>query len=326
MSNEPSADPAGQMKSESVPAQNRQDPQAFTYENDSPSGTAAAKNQAESGQVQDRQAPQNRQADQSRKDAQNTKDAQDQVNLDQALEVVMDAGLLFLRAGAEVYRAENTINRLGKSIPGVDDCVAYVTVTGMMCTMIAHGQTVTRIARVQGTSHNISVINAINQLSRNAERYHFSADQIRAILSRIKKIKSYSKGQRALFGALGALGFAIFFNGTWFEILAVFLIGLVIQMICSLLEKYELNLVFVNGLAAFGAAYVSEWIHSFYPLAKVDVLIISSIMLLVPGLTMTNAIRDTVMGEYLSGVVRGAEALIIAVSIALGVGLALTMF
>lgn len=248
------------------------------------------------------------------------------IDLDKTIAVVMEAGVLFLQAGAEVYRAESTINRLGKSIPGVDDCISYVTVTGIMCSMVAKEQTVTRIARVGNGSRNLTIINAVNQLSRNSEKYHFTADQIKAILEKIENLPTYSNWMTAVCGAVGALGFAIFFNGTIVEIAAVFVIGLIIQFISAWLEKMELNIVFVNGLAAFACAYASEWVHKLYLPAQVDVMIISSIMLLVPGLTMTNAIRDTVMGEYLSGVARGTEAVIIAVSIAVGVGLAMYVF
>lgn len=262
----------------------------------------------------------------TRKSGSALKDTEEMLNLDYTIAVVMQAGVMFLEAGAEVYRAEATINRLGKAIPGVDDCISYVTVTGIMCSMVAHGQAVTRIARVGSTSRNLSVINAINQLSRNAELYHFTSEQVENTLKKIMKLPVYSNKSLALFGALGALGFAIFFNGTPVEIGAVFVIGLVIQMISNWLSQFEINQIFVNGLAAFGAAFASEWVHYYISSASVDTMIISSIMLLVPGLTMTNSIRDTVMGEYLSGVARGAEALIIATSIAVGVALALAIF
>ena len=43
-------------------------------------------------------------------------------------------------------------------------------------------------------------------------------------------------------------------------------------------------------------------------------------MLLVPGLAITNAIRDTIAGDLVSGLTRAAEAFFIAISIAVGTG------
>ena len=44
-------------------------------------------------------------------------------------------------------------------------------------------------------------------------------------------------------------------------------------------------------------------------------------MLLVPGLAITNAIRDSINGDVVSGLARATEAIFIAVAIAVGSGL-----
>jgi uncharacterized membrane protein YjjP (DUF1212 family) len=49
-------------------------------------------------------------------------------------------------------------------------------------------------------------------------------------------------------------------------------------------------------------------------------------MPLVPGVAITNAIRDTLNGDYVSGAARAVEAFIKALAIALGVGLGLMLF
>ena len=57
-----------------------------------------------------------------------------------------------------------------------------------------------------------------------------------------------------------------------------------------------------------------------------DAVIIGSLMLLVPGLSITNAIRDSISGDLLSGVTRGIEACLIAVALALGAGITITFW
>jgi uncharacterized membrane protein YjjP (DUF1212 family) len=44
-------------------------------------------------------------------------------------------------------------------------------------------------------------------------------------------------------------------------------------------------------------------------------------MLLIPGITMVNAIRDTISGDLVAGISRTVEALIVALAIAIGTGL-----
>ena len=58
----------------------------------------------------------------------------------------------------------------------------------------------------------------------------------------------------------------------------------------------------------------------------VDLQKIGSIMLLVPGLSITNAIRDTIAGDLISGLIRAAEAFLVAISIAVGTGMVMSIW
>jgi uncharacterized membrane protein YjjP (DUF1212 family) len=48
-------------------------------------------------------------------------------------------------------------------------------------------------------------------------------------------------------------------------------------------------------------------------------------MTLVPGVAITNAVLDTINGDYLSGTARILEAFVIAAAIAIGIGLGLKL-
>lgn len=55
-------------------------------------------------------------------------------------------------------------------------------------------------------------------------------------------------------------------------------------------------------------------------------VIIGTIIPLVPGVPLTNAVRDLMSGDLVAGVARGAEAAVSSMSIAGGVAVALTIF
>ena len=59
---------------------------------------------------------------------------------------------------------------------------------------------------------------------------------------------------------------------------------------------------------------------------NLDTVVIGSIMPLVPGVAITNAVRDTLQGDYISGCARILEAFLKAAAIALGVGVAFAIF
>jgi uncharacterized membrane protein YjjB (DUF3815 family) len=90
------------------------------------------------------------------------------------------------------------------------------------------------------------------------------------------------------------------------------------------ISKVKLNDFFVNAFCSFVIAISATIVRKFLlPAASADVMIISSIMSLVPGVAFTTSIRDILNGDYASGSARMLEAIVVALAIAAGVGLGL---
>lgn len=185
-----------------------------------------------------------------------------------------------------------------------------------------NGQTFTKIARVRSTGRNLHQINEINALSRACQVKSLSAAEVYRQLEQISLEKPYSFWVQTLFGAIGAAGFAVFFGGNSWDITAVFFVGILIRFIQAVMEKLKINDFFVNMACALAAAGACALIADTFFKTDLDTMVISSIMLLVPGLSMTNAIRDTLSADYLSGLARLCDAALIAIAIALGSALA----
>jgi uncharacterized membrane protein YjjP (DUF1212 family) len=151
-------------------------------------------------------------------------------------------------------------------------------------------------------------------------------EAIAQALDEIEKSPTYPLWMNILCGGLGALGFCIFFGGNWQELLASFFIGLVIRTMFLLMSDTPMNSILINIAASFTAALLAVFVHHFVPEAQTSNMVISSIMLLAPGLAMTNAIRDTVSGDYVAGLARGLEAFLTATAIAIGCGIVLILW
>lgn len=244
---------------------------------------------------------------------------------EKAAACILQAGCMLMSNGAEVYRVEETMTRMGYSIPGVNYCTAYVTVTGVMCSVEIEGQTITRIARLKDLDRNMTLVSAVNDLSRQAEKKHYSAEALSQKLLALNQLPNYSDSVKTLWGAIGAAGFAIFFGGGLIEIGLVFLIGLFIRLSSIICGRLRINDFFINVLLSFITAVLAKVFHYLIPQAQTSILIISSIMLLVPGLTITNALRDSVMGEPLSSLVLMTQAMLVACAIAIGVLMGLSL-
>lgn len=89
------------------------------------------------------------------------------------------------------------------------------------------------------------------------------------------------------------------------------------------LAKYyilESNSFFINIVDGIIASTVAVAAAQLALTGNMNTIIIGSIMTLVPGLAITNSIRDVISGDYLSGLTKGMEVLLIGAGIAAGVG------
>jgi len=121
--------------------------------------------------------------------------------------------------------------------------------------------------------------------------------------------------------ALGAASFTFLFKGTINDFLCAFFIGFLIKITTLFSKKIQLNDFFINIIGGSIGALFGYSLKALGLGDNMDTIIISSIMLLVPGMIVTNAIRDIIAGDLVSGTSRLMEAFFIAVAIAAGTGL-----
>lgn len=235
------------------------------------------------------------------------------------LDVTAYAGRLLLQSGAETYRVEETMVRIAQSF-AIDDAQSFVTPTGIMLSITYEQKTYSKILRVQKRGVDLHRIDLINALARKLAKDPYTIQELYEELQKIEQEPRYSFLTTMFFGALGAAGFAFLFQGTYVEAIAAFVIGLIIKCMQKLMDHLQIHMFFSHSIVAGIAALAAFLFGLLYPKANEDTIIISSIMLLVPGLAITNAIRDTMAGDYLSGLARAVEACLIAIAIAVGIG------
>lgn len=117
------------------------------------------------------------------------------------------------------------------------------------------------------------------------------------------------------------------FGGSFLDVAATAVVGVLLAAIITLGEKVKMNVIIIDILSSIGIAILAIAMKT-YGMKEInmDTVIISAIMPLVPGVVITNAIRDTLQGDYLSGGARVLEAFLKAASIALGVGIGMALF
>lgn len=241
------------------------------------------------------------------------------MDLNELAKTATFAGVILLENGAETYRVEETMSRICEQY-GASVVDSFATPTIIIVSFSYQDQLVHNIKRVHSRSVDLHKIHQINDLSRNIRANAISVEELTMRLRGIRNEKRYPFPITLLFSGLCTFGFAFFFHGTLKDALAAFLIGILIKCSVTLVEQIKLNNFFVNALGGCVATLMAMILAQIGLAEHLDIVIISSMMLLVPGLAITNAIRDTVSGDLLSGISRTVEAFLVAVAIAIGSG------
>lgn len=245
--------------------------------------------------------------------------------MNEILQVAILAGQIILENGGETYRVEETIWRVCKTF-GAEEAESFVTPTGILASIYHEGETYSLVKRISNRTVDLDKIDLVNDLSRNIKLKKLSVSDFKKELLIIDKNQRYSFTISLLFSALAAGSFTILFGGNIKDMFAAFLIGLVIRLITIKGSDLDINQFFINSISASVAAFLAIILFKINIASHLDETIIGSIMLLVPGLSLTNAIRDTIAGDLVSGLTRAAEAFLIAISIAIGTGATLSFW
>lgn len=242
------------------------------------------------------------------------------------LKLAVYAGEMMLMYGAETYRVEDTIRRICIS-GGIPFAESFVTPTGIFVSVEdANGEILSMIKRIENRSIDLNKVSLINDFSRQFAKGKISVEEGFIILDKIKTMKKYNVLTRMLCGGVGSAFFTLIFGGTYMDSLATLVIATVVEYILIFLDKYNLSLFFINILGGFVTAIMSIGLVNIGLGNNIDKVIIGTIMTMVPGVALTNAIRDTISGDLVSGSSRAEEALIIAIAVAAGIGSILNLY
>lgn len=245
------------------------------------------------------------------------------VSVNQILDLVLHAGRIMLQSGAETYRVEDTIEKLGYAC-GATKVDAFATPTGVFVTVVdAEGNTATRIVRIRKTESNLNKVAEVNQISRDVCEGISTCQEACARLHSIDSQGRYAFAVREFSAGLVCLGFAYIFGGHLKEMILSFFVGILVYLGVQVAKRSRVSGAsdVIGGIIASAMAGVLSFVIS--ELLQ-GVVIVSSLMVLTPGVAITNSIRDLMSGDLVTGVSRIAEAFLITVEIAVGVLLGLT--
>lgn len=243
-----------------------------------------------------------------------------------ALEFAVELGCQIQTAGGEIYRVEESISRVlaaygveGAEVFAIPNCI-IASAPG------ADGQPQTRVRRVPAHGTDIYRLEAVNALCRALCQAPLPLEEAWKRLEECdQKEVFYPRSVTLLACFIGAGMFTLFFQGSLRDALCAGLCGVAIGLCQWGMERLKANLFFKTLAAGAVSAFLALILTRIGLGVSADLITIGALMILVPGVALTNAVRDVMVGDMVSGISKLGEAVLIAVAIALGTGFALTL-
>lgn len=243
---------------------------------------------------------------------------------EQIIEVCLIAGKIMLENGAETYRVEDTMMRIAASF-GIPHSHSFVIPTGIIFSL-DHTEH-TKLIRITDRQTDLRKVTMANHISRLISEGELTAFEAYALLKQVENSHlAYSIRWQIVAASLASGCFLIMFLGTWYDFLpAMFTGGLGFSA-----AVYLHRLVQIKFFAEFLASFIIGILSFFFIYIglgqELDKIIIGSVMPLVPGLLITNAVRDLMAGHLMAGLSKGAEAFLTAFAIGTGIAIVFSIF
>lgn len=241
------------------------------------------------------------------------------------LELATNLGYNLAMSGAETYRVEESIVRVLKAYGY--EAEAFAIPNCLTVSMISpDGTPMTRMRRIGSHGNDLDAVERYSNLSRRicaqVPEPELAVQWLRDTKANCMQFRCSGK---AVGYFLGAFGFCIFYGGDLADAIGSGICGLLILAIDMWMDRLRSTQFFRTIFAAFCSAMLAYTFHGCGLIQSADAAIIGALMLLVPGLLFTNAMRDIMYGDTNSGINRIVQVLLIAVAIALGTAGALNL-
>lgn len=238
---------------------------------------------------------------------------------DKVLNLGTELGRHLMTCGAEIYRVEESVYRLLTAY-GLEPQVFAIPTCLIVSIAPPDGQPITRMCRIPAHGTDIEGLERFNDLCRRLCHEPIPVEEAQVQMDRLAALIPHHSPRTILFGYAVTTGFfSLFFGGSVWDCLAAALCGFTVGL-CLLYGRRLTgsNTFFRTAVCAAAAAAMALLLTRLGFGHNADAITIGTLMVLVPGMALTNAMREIMAGDIISGLTRTAEVILIAAAIALG--------
>ena len=243
--------------------------------------------------------------------------------MEKLLNFACEIGRQLVQNGAEIYRVEESLQLLLAAY-GCPQTEVFAIPSFIVLNIQTEERNYTKAVRTHTVSMNLHKLHRLNALCRNLCRETPDLQEAERRFQAIMEEPRYSETARFLASGMVASMFTMFWGGAWLDAVVAFPCGLLVYRVVGFMSRVRANVFFTNLFTSMLAAILPLVLPIVGIPMQSDKTIIGTIMLLVPGLAITNMMRDVLAGDLLTAVTRFAEVLIVAMGISIGVAITIT--
>jgi len=240
--------------------------------------------------------------------------------------LLIDIGIALLSSGASSSRIRNTMERFANACnlePHfiVNPKSIAVTLINADRAIVFTGLHSTHVVGV-----NFKTLSGLSRLSWRFIEEEMTLQQVREELVRLQTLPPYSRWLVLLMVSLAGSAFCFTFGGDFKQMCITFIATFAGLFINQEMKKYQFNLY----ICTYVGALVATFTTSLFYMARLDIQLeqayATCVLFLIPGVPLINSFSDLIDGQTLSGIERGAVALLHTLAIAFGLSTILFLY
>lgn len=235
--------------------------------------------------------------------------------------LVVRCAQLLLAYGAESDLVEELSQRLGKAL-GLASVELSISSNSLVLTSLVHGRCITTTRRIRAHGINMMVVCELQRICLHTEQGRYSVNEVRRRLARIKP-KTYPAKLVIPVIGLSCASFCHLFGGDIYACVMTFLASSIGMAVRLFLNAKHYNLLVNFTITAFVTNGIAQLAY-FYPVSQTPQYVLAaSVLMLVPGFPLINAISDMVKGHINVGISRWGNASLLTLASVIGITVAM---
>ncbi|KNC89094.1 threonine/serine ThrE exporter family protein [Trabulsiella odontotermitis] len=243
----------------------------------------------------------------------------------QVTRLCIQCGLFLLQHGAESALVEELSTRLGLAL-GMDSVESAISANAIVLATIKDGHCLTSTRKNTDRGINMHVVTEVQHIVIMAEHNLLDYKDVEKRFANIRPLR-YPNWLVVLMVGLSCACFCKLNNGGWDGAVITFCASTVAMYVRKLLTQHSIHPQISFCITAFVATTVSGLLLRLPLFTNTPTIAMAaSVLLLVPGFPLINAVADMFKGHINTGLARWAIASLLTLATCIGVVMAMTLW